>query len=122
MIRAAALETLAQQYEETDRMAREGIAHVPSPATIGAYVRLQREMAGWKQQALAYLADVSLSTIERIERGEAVLAESLDRVAAALHLPPGSFTRARVPLGIEPAASALAESLARSNGTPSWYA
>ena len=58
-------------------------------------------MVGWKQDALASIAGVSLSTIQRIERAEEVSAESLERVAAALHQKPGAFTAPRVPLTAE---------------------
>ena len=86
----------AREGAEMDRLAREGVSDVPAPATIAFFVRLQRGMMGWKLETLAGFARVSLSTIERIERGETVSAESLDRVADALRQPPGAFTTPRV--------------------------
>lgn len=70
-------------------------------------------MRQWKQATLASFAGVSLSTIERIERGEPVSKESLDRVAVALGYSAGDFTTPRVPLGAEQSFTKLEESLAR---------
>ena len=95
-----------------DRLARDGIAGLPAPATIAFFVRLQRGMMGWKKRALAGFARVSLSTIERIERGEAVSPESLDRVAEALRQTPGAFTAPRIPSTSEEAWRRLEESAA----------
>ena len=67
---------------------------------------------GWKKRTLAGFARVSLSTIERIERGEAVSPESLDRVAEALRQPPGAFTAPRIPSTSEEAWRRLEESAA----------
>jgi hypothetical protein len=53
-----------------------------------------------------------LSTIERIERGEPVSTESLDRVAEALRQPPGAFTASRTPSTTEEALQRLEESAA----------
>ena len=69
---------MACQGIEMDRLAREGVPVVPTSVTVAFFVRLQRGMMGWKQETLADFARVSLSTIERIERGEGVSAESLD--------------------------------------------
>jgi len=91
------VEAVAHQDAEMGRLARAGIMTVPTPATIAFFVRLQRSMMGWKKETLAGFARVSLSTIERIERGEAVSAESLDRVAEALRQSPGAFTAPRIP-------------------------
>lgn len=63
-------EAVARQGAEMDRLARDGIVGLPVPATIAFFVRLQRGMMGWKKETLAGFARVSLSTIERIERGE----------------------------------------------------
>jgi len=80
---------------------------VPSRETIANFVRLQRHIYGWKQQALASKAGVSLSTIERVERAEPVRPESLEKLASALSQRPGAFTEPRVRLSKEEAIKAL---------------
>jgi hypothetical protein len=56
-----------------------------------------------KKAALASLADISLSTMERIERGESVSNESLERVSLALGFERGYLTRPRATLSQEEA-------------------
>ncbi|RYE61284.1 MAG: XRE family transcriptional regulator [Hyphomicrobiales bacterium] len=56
-----------------------------------------RKARALKQSALADLAGVSLSTLERIERGETVSAEALEKVTAALGMPADYFTTPRLP-------------------------
>jgi transcriptional regulator with XRE-family HTH domain len=80
-------------------MAEQGVACVPPRKVIAQFVRWSRQVLQWKKQALASLASVSLSTVERIERGEQVSTESLERVAGALNQSKGAFTEPRVPLG-----------------------
>jgi transcriptional regulator with XRE-family HTH domain len=93
-------ETLREMFK-IERLAQAGIQCTPPRHVVAETVRLTRSLAGWKQQALASLAGVSLSTIERIERGEPVSPESLDRVAIALGYKSGDFTKPRVPLTLE---------------------
>lgn len=93
-------------------MARAGIPGLPPPKFLAEFVKLQRGMRQWKQDTLASFAGVSLSTIERIERGETVGKESLDRVASALGYPAGAFSEPRVPLTREQLEQTLDESLA----------
>lgn len=106
------VDAAACERAEMDRLARSGAVGRPGPATIAMFVRLQRGIMGWKRGTLASFAGVSLSTIERVERGEAVSADSLDRVAGALHQPSGAFTAPRLPLGAEAAWRRLEESAA----------
>jgi transcriptional regulator with XRE-family HTH domain len=106
------VEAAACQGVEMDRLANEGVPVVPSPETIAFFIRWQRGVMGWKRETLAAFASVSLSTIERIERGDPVSAGSLDRVAEALRQPPGAFTAARIPLTSEAAWQKLDESAA----------
>lgn len=73
----------------------------PSPQEIAALVTAWRRLRGWKQETLAQFAGVSLSTVERIERGEAVSTESLDRVAVALEFKAGDFHRPRSRRGFD---------------------
>lgn len=94
-------DAFARELLETERLARAGIPIVPSPQKLAELVRFQRHMCGWKKQALAAVAGVSVSTVERVERGERVRSQSLDRVAVALGHAPGAFTLPRVPLTLE---------------------
>jgi len=75
-----------------------GIAARPEPEFTGAFVRFQRRVRGWKKETLASFAGVSLSTVERIERGERVGDDCLDRVAVALGYKRGDFAEPRVSL------------------------
>ena len=74
---------------------------MPSLESIAFYVLVQRGFWGWKQEALAAMTGVSLSTVERVERGEVVASESLNRIAVALRQPPGAFTTPRIPFGVK---------------------
>ncbi len=62
---------------------------------LAAYVKFQREQLKWKRGLLASMAGVSLSTVERIERGEPVRPDTLQSVAGALGLERAAFTRPR---------------------------
>lgn len=68
------------------------------PKGLAAYVRLQRGQLRWKQGLLASRAGVSLSTVQRVERGDAVGTAALAGIAGALGLDPDAFTRSRAPL------------------------
>jgi transcriptional regulator with XRE-family HTH domain len=68
-------------------------------------------MAGWKKATLAGVAGISLSTVERVERGQAVSAETLDRLAAALRQAPGAFTTPRFKLSEREAGALIVERL-----------
>ncbi|SRR5579862_5286786 len=72
-----------------------GEAVIPDPAVVGFYVRWARELRHWKKGALAAVADVSLSTVERVERGERVAKESLEGIARAFGYPVDTFTSPR---------------------------
>lgn len=83
-----------------DKVARlqppsEAVPVVPESELIALYVRSVRRLQHWKVSTLASLADVSISTIERVERGEKVSVEKLDRVAVALGLERGYLTNPR---------------------------
>lgn len=82
----------------------------PPPNTIAGFVKLQRMQYGWKQDILAARAGVSLSTIERVERGEAVRRGSIEKLAIALNQPSDAFTRPRAPISDDEAAALLRES------------
>ncbi len=92
---------MMRELIELDRLARLGIPYVPPSESVAGFVRMQRGLVGRKQNALASFAEVSLSTVQRIERGDPVSAKSLDQVAMALVQEPGAFTKPRVPLTLE---------------------
>jgi transcriptional regulator with XRE-family HTH domain len=51
-------------------------------------LRQVRQQKGWNQQQLADFAELSLSTIERAERGESIRVDSIQRLCACLHKTP----------------------------------
>ena len=51
-------------------------------------LRTTRQQQGWSQQQLADFAGVSLSTIERAERGEPIRVDNLERLCACLQKTP----------------------------------
>lgn len=67
----------------------------PPPIAIAELVRAHRRLRGWKQEVLAQMAGVSLSSVERVERGDAVSQETLDQVAIALEFKEGDFWKPR---------------------------
>src|SRR3546814_8970009 len=71
------------------------VPEVPPPELVGFFVVLVRGLRQWKQSTLAEFAGVSLTTVERVERGEKVRDESLDRIAEALGYESGYFTSPR---------------------------
>jgi transcriptional regulator with XRE-family HTH domain len=72
-------------------------------------VHWNRGLRNWKKSTLADFAGVSVSTIERIERGEKVSDEVLDKVAEGLGYEAGFFTKLRFRLGTDEAAAKLAD-------------
>lgn len=104
------LNETVQRLIELDQLARAGVPHVPPRKVVADFVRMQRAMLGWKQDTLASFSQVSLSTIQRIERADRVSARSLDRVAVALHQKLGAFHKPRVPLTLEQLVRRLSES------------
>lgn len=69
----------------------------PPAPLIAFFVIMGRKARALKQSALADLAGVSLSTLERIERGKTVSAEALEKVTAELGMPADYFTAPRLP-------------------------
>lgn len=82
-------------------------ARPPSLESIAAFVKMQRQFFGWKQDTLAALAGVSLSTVERVERGERVRDAQLQKLARALKREDDLFTRHVIPRTPEEALAAL---------------
>ncbi|MFV0624971.1 multiprotein-bridging factor 1 family protein [Sphingomonas sp. ac-8] len=73
-------------------------------------MKVQRAFYGWKRDTLAAMAGVSISTVERVERGEHVRTSSLEKLALALNQPPEAFTAKRVPLSEAEALAAFVQS------------
>jgi transcriptional regulator with XRE-family HTH domain len=72
---------------------------------IANFVKLQRHIFGWKQDILASMADVSLATVQRVERGIKVRPAQLRKIAKALRQPEDEFLRERVRPTAEQAAA-----------------
>lgn len=81
----------------------------PPVELVAMVVRWGRHLKQWKATTLADFARVSLSTVERVERGDKVSEEALDRIAQVLGYEPGAFTTPRLPIGPDRAAEELAE-------------
>lgn len=75
-------ETLAE-LNRLEELARQGIAITPEPDSIAFIVRFWCGQLSWKQQTLASFARISLATVERVERGQPVSTESLERIQLA---------------------------------------
>ncbi len=86
-----------------------GDAAVPPIELVAMVIRMGRGLRQWKKETLANFAQVSLSTVERVERAEQIGAESLDRIARALGYKPGAFTKPRVPISLQQATDELVE-------------
>ncbi|OHV82630.1 helix-turn-helix transcriptional regulator [Rhizobium sp. LCM 4573] len=85
----------------------------PPPVELVAFiVRWARTLRNWKVSTLADFACVSISTVERVERGEKVGEEALDRIALALGYDKGAFYAPRIPLGPEQVAGETLDTLA----------
>lgn len=61
---------------------------------------------------------MSVSTVERVERGEKVSEESLDKIALALGYETGAFHTPRIPLGPEKAFESLVETYGHLEEVP----
>ena len=79
----------------------------PDRSSIAFCVAWSREMKQLSIQALAGMAGVSPSSIERIERGECVSADTLRKVAVAVNQDEDAFTAERIPLSHDEVEQAL---------------
>lgn len=84
-------------------LADDGQPRKPPLDSVAFSVAVTRRLRNWKKTTLADFARVSLSTVERVERGEPVSEEALDRIAQAFGLQPGHYTTPRVALSREQA-------------------
>jgi transcriptional regulator with XRE-family HTH domain len=85
------------------------VAAVPPIELVAMVTRMGRGLRQWKKETLAGFAQVSLSTVERVERAEQVGAQSLDRIARALGYEPGAFTKPRAPISRQQGTAELVE-------------
>lgn len=89
----------------------------PPPSDgIAFFVKMQRHHWRWKQPVLAAMAGVSLSTVQRVERGESVSTDNLSKIAVALGFPADYLTTPRRKLSEQEAMQRLADSVAWMEG------
>lgn len=91
---------------------------VPPIELVAFVVRWNRGLRQWKATTLAEFARVSVSTVERVERGERVSGDALDRIAQAFGYEPGYFTAPRVPLPRDEAAASMVEQFSNLEVVP----
>ena len=103
------LPELERELAALDEAGKAGKAIHLSARMVGLFVQLDREERGWKQQSLASLAGVSLSTIQRVERGEPTRESALVRIEQALGHDVGKYSAKRVPLPISECKKLLVE-------------
>lgn len=100
---------MARQQDLFERMTKlrrrpADVPEVPPPELVSFVVRWNRHLRQWKKSTLADFAQVSVSTIERVERGERVGVEALDRIGKSFGYEAGYFTDPRLRLKPETAA------------------
>lgn len=88
---------------------RVDVPRAPPIELVAIIVRWARQLRDWKVSTLADFATVSVSTVERVERGERVSEEALDRIALALGYDKGAFFEARLPIGPDAVAEQMVE-------------
>jgi transcriptional regulator with XRE-family HTH domain len=86
---------LLDRLADQDRSTSPDGMVTPSPELIAFNVRWVRSMRQLKKSALAHIAGISLSTIERVERAEKVSDGSLDKIAVAIGQESGYYTAPR---------------------------
>ncbi len=91
---------------------RVDIPAAPQIELVALVVRWARGLRQWKVSTLADFATVSISTVERVERGERVSEDALARIAMALGYEKGAFYEPRLPIGPEAVAEQMVETYA----------
>ncbi|CAM3238949.1 helix-turn-helix domain-containing protein [Asticcacaulis taihuensis] len=89
--------------------ADQGGFRAPPLEMTAIVVQMERRLQNWKVSTLADFAGVSVSTVERVERGEPVSRESLDQIAVALGHEVGHYTEPRWPRPMEDVHAEMAE-------------
>lgn len=69
---------------------------VPAPELVALNVKMERKFCQMKVSTLATMAEVSVSTVERVERGEPVSAEALDKIGRVFGKEDGYYTAPRI--------------------------
>lgn len=114
------LDKIVEKIAATDygfeELRLRGEAVKPPSDIVALLVSVDRHARNLKQSALASLAGVSLSSVERIERGEVVSDEVLDKVTLALGRRNGDFTKPVVPLSPQETTKMLNQSAEKFNG------
>jgi transcriptional regulator with XRE-family HTH domain len=100
------LNKLLEKIEALPARAQDQLV-VPPPELIGCCVFLARTAQRWKVATLADFAGVSISTVERLERGDKISSENVERIGLALGYPSGYFTAPRMPLSPDDAIQQL---------------
>ncbi|MGR9373873.1 helix-turn-helix domain-containing protein [Rhizobium leguminosarum] len=100
-------ELLHKVAQSTDK--RVDVPTAPPIELVALIVRWARQLRDWKVSTLANFATVSVSTVERVERGERVSDEALDRIALALGYEKGTFFEPRLPIGPDAVAEQMVE-------------
>lgn len=88
----------------------------PPADSIAFFVRVQRGFRHWKQETLAAMAGVSLSTVRRVERAETVTPDCLSKIATALGFTADYLTAPRRKLSESEALASLKESVSWMDG------
>jgi transcriptional regulator with XRE-family HTH domain len=109
---------LLDRIANLKQTASPGDILVPPPELIAFNVRMTRRLMNLKKSALAHLAGVSLSTVERVENAESVSPECLDKIAAAFGEQPGYFTAPRPLQPHDKAATEFSEKFGRLEAVP----
>lgn len=86
---------LIDRILKLERTGKPGDLVVPERELIAFNIRCTRRLMNLKKSALAHLAGVSLSTVERIENAEPVSTDCLDKIAVFFGEKPGYFTAPR---------------------------
>lgn len=109
---------LLDRIANLKQTASSGDILVPPPELIAFNVRMTRRLMNLKKSALAHLAGVSLSTVERVENTESVSPECLDKIAAAFGEQPGYFTAPRPLQPADKVAAEFSEKFGRLEAVP----
>lgn len=62
-------------------------ARLLTPAELGAFVRIYREMRQWSQEQLAEISGLNVRTIQRVEQGQAASLDTRRALARAFDFP-----------------------------------